>query len=176
MKRSNHYEAAFEQFVREKGLTCIAVDEAKRAIFGAVELKSFDFIAYVPGMGNSSRSLLIDIKGRKARGTKRGWSFDCWVSQSDIEALDTWQHVFGGGFAATLVFAFWLSDLEHVDLFEPFEFRNRYYRFLAVPLDDYRRHLRPRSARWNTVSIPRSIFKTIAVDFNDLIKNPNTNR
>ena len=28
--RSIHYEAAFEAFLREKGIPCVAVDEAKK--------------------------------------------------------------------------------------------------------------------------------------------------
>ena len=33
--RSNHYEAAFEGYIRSIRVPCVAVDEAKRAIFGA---------------------------------------------------------------------------------------------------------------------------------------------
>ena len=34
--RSNHYEAAFEAFVRSLRIPCVAVDEAKRAAMGTV--------------------------------------------------------------------------------------------------------------------------------------------
>jgi len=165
MRRSNHYEAAFEQFLRDKALPYVAVDEAKRAIFSEIELKSFDFIAYLP----TKRNLLIDIKGRKAKPAKQGWSYDCWISQADLDALMTWQQVFGRDFAGGLVFAYWLADFNHLELFDTYQFRNRHYRFFAVYLDDYRPYVRTRSSRWKTVTIPRNIFNTIAIDFSKLI-------
>lgn len=165
MRKRNHYEAAFEQFLRSKALPCIAVDQVKRSMFASVDLKSFDFIVYLP----HRRNLIVDVKGRKARVGKQAWLGDCWVSRVDIEAMSRWQHVFGGEFTAALVFAFWLTDLAQVPLFDVFEFHGRYYQFFAVYLDDYRRHARNRSAKWDTVTIPRSVFSAVAVEFDRLI-------
>jgi hypothetical protein len=44
--RSNHYEAAFEAFIRALRVPCVAVDEAKRSIFGEEGLKNPDFMVY----------------------------------------------------------------------------------------------------------------------------------
>src|SRR5688500_7028395 len=41
--RKIHYEAAFEAYLRERGIPYVAVDEAKKAIFANAKLKSFDF-------------------------------------------------------------------------------------------------------------------------------------
>jgi len=165
MRRSNHYEAAFEHLLRTKGIPYVAVDEAKRALFSSIDLKSFDFIVYLPGR----RNLLIDVKGRKAKGGKRRWSFDCWISQSDLNAMTDWQQVFGTDFAVAFTFAFWLAEVDNVSLFENFEYRSRYYRFFAVYLDDYRPYIRRRSDRWNTVTIPWAVFKEIAIEFDELL-------
>jgi len=166
MQRSNHYEAAFEHFLRTRALPYIAVDQAKRAIFASIDLKSFDFVAYLPGQ----RNILIDVKGRKAKGGKRRWSFDCWITRSDLEAMGAWQEVFGKDFVGAFVFAFWLANMDNVNLFDGFRFRDRYYRFFVVYLDDYRLYVRTRSDRWKTVSIPREAFENIAIKFDDLIE------
>jgi hypothetical protein len=158
MKRDNHYELAFEQLLRQRSLPYVAVDEVHRAAFADVNLKSFDFIVYMP----DRRNLLVDIKGRKAHPSKTDWSYDPWITQEDIDALTTWQGVFGKSFAAVFVFAFFLEDLGRVNLFEPFKFRDRYYRFYAIYLDDYRDYVKPRSQRWDTVTIPREVFRELA--------------
>ena len=61
-KKTSHYEAAFEDYLRHHGLPYIAVDEAKRSLFGTAKLKSFDFVVYRPNGTN----LLVDVKGRVA--------------------------------------------------------------------------------------------------------------
>ena len=46
-QRSNHYEAAFEGFIRSIRVPCVAIDEAKRAICGDEDdLKNPDFLLY----------------------------------------------------------------------------------------------------------------------------------
>ena len=44
--RKVHYEAAFEAFLRDRGIPYVAVDEAKKAMFANSKLKSFDFVVY----------------------------------------------------------------------------------------------------------------------------------
>jgi len=41
--RSNHYEAAFEAYIRALRVPCVAIDEARRAIFGEDGVKNPDF-------------------------------------------------------------------------------------------------------------------------------------
>ena len=60
-RRHIHYEAAFEDYLRSRGLAYVAVDETRKAIFAGARVKSFDFLVYhEPG---SNR--LVDVKGRK---------------------------------------------------------------------------------------------------------------
>ena len=60
-KRDNHYEAAFEAYLRDRRLPYVAVDEGRRALAADGSLKSLDFIVSPPG----ARSWLVDVKGRR---------------------------------------------------------------------------------------------------------------
>ena len=60
-RRSVHYEAAFEDYLRSRGWPYVAVDETKRAIFANASIKSFDFLVY----SSAGANLLVDVKGRK---------------------------------------------------------------------------------------------------------------
>ena len=66
--RDNHYEAAFEEFLRVKQIPYVAVDETKRALLGDASLKSLDFIVST-ALGVS---WLVDVKGTAvpSRGAK----------------------------------------------------------------------------------------------------------
>ena len=91
-KPSAHYEAALADFLRSRGVPYVAVDEARRSIFGGAKIKSFDFIAYPP----NGPSWLIDVKGRKfpyaSGGAARYW--ENWVTQADLDGLEKWEAVF----------------------------------------------------------------------------------
>ena len=58
--RDNHYEAAFEEFLRSRGVPYVAVDEAKRSLMGdGASIKSLDFIVSASG----GTSWLVDCEG-----------------------------------------------------------------------------------------------------------------
>ena len=61
MNRDNHYEAAFEAYLRARRLPYIAVDEARRSLVADGSIKSLDFIVSPPGQ----LSWLVDVKGRR---------------------------------------------------------------------------------------------------------------
>ena len=159
--RRMHYEAAFEDYLRSRGLPYVAVDEAKRAVFGAVSLKSFDFVVY----SSDRQNLLVDVKGRKfpdaIPGAKRGAgkAWENWITRQDVEGLFEWERVFGEDFCATLVFAYWLQGPPGRAPFEDVHlFRSRHYAFAAMPLGQYVTLARPRSRKWETLSIPSATF------------------
>src|SRR3954471_22967683 len=81
--RSVHYEAAFEAFLRDKGIPYVAVDEAKKALFANAKLKSFDFVVY----SKNGPNLLIDVKGRQARDGSSRKSFETWTTERDVADL-----------------------------------------------------------------------------------------
>ena len=159
MKRHIHYEAAFEDYLRSRGVPYVPVQEARRAIFAGEGIKSFDFIVY-PGGG---RHWIVDVKGRRfpyftERGARRYW--ENWVAQEDLSGLAEWQKIFGGDFEARLVFAYLLEGPpDRWPTLRPHPFRSEDYAFLSVRLDDYREHARPRSSSWETVAMSMRRFR-----------------
>ena len=158
--RTVHYEAAFEAFLREKGIPCVAVDEAKKALFANAKLKSFDFVVY----SKNGPNLLIDVKGRQARSRgspgARG-SFETWATEQDVNDLVQWEQVFGDGYKALLTFIYWI-DPPLAPEAGMFEHRDRWYLLYGIDLAEYRNAMRRRSAKWETVSLPAEEFRSLA--------------
>jgi len=161
VRRHIHYEAAFEDYLRSKGLAYIAVDETKKAIFSGSKVKSFDFLVY----RSDGPNWLVDVKGRKfpyeVSGRRRYW--ENWVTEEDLADLNEWEKVFGDDFQAMLVFAYWLTGLSNrwpSDEIHPF--RGEYYAFQALPASDYKSQCAGRSPKWKTVSLPAGKFSALA--------------
>ncbi|MCS6853100.1 MAG: HYExAFE family protein [Gemmataceae bacterium] len=168
MDRSNHYEAAFEAYLRHHGLCYLAVDEAKRASWGGEAIKSLDFIVHGP----NGEQLLVDVKGRRfpmgpPHRPRRVW--ECWSTRDDIAGLERWTALFGPGYRGLLVFVYHLSG--DVLLPEGAEdhwlWNGRRYLFRAIPVVDYRRQMRVRSPRWGTVTLPGAVYRALARPFRD---------
>ena len=181
MDRRNHYEIAFEAFLRELRLPYVAVDESKKALFSGSKLKSFDFVVY-----GRQGNLLVDVKGRMYGGSPRsrsatpgspssatssaaassGARYESWVTQDDVDSLAQWQELFGGEFTAVFVFLYCLRRQPPDALFEElFEFAGRWYAPREVALAEYRREMITRSQKWGTVHVPAAKFMTISCEF-----------
>ncbi|MEM9020702.1 MAG: HYExAFE family protein [Planctomycetota bacterium] len=163
--RRFHYDRAFEHYLRANTIPYIAVDEAKRALTAdrrgrmlPTKLKSFDFVVY----SENGPNLLVDVKGRKHAGTRSGGggrAFQNWVTRDDVGSLNKWAEIFGDGFEPAFAFLFWCDAQPPDALFhEVFAYGERWYAVLAVRLADYAEHMRGRSAKWDTVSIPAKAF------------------
>ncbi len=100
--RHNHYEAAFEAFIRTLRVPCVAVDEAKRSFFGDEGLKNPDFLLY-PRLGPN---LVVEVKGKKGKDVRGRRPWENWVTTDDLDGLARWQEMFGPGFRAILAFAY----------------------------------------------------------------------
>jgi hypothetical protein len=162
MDRGNHYEAAFEAYLRDRRLGYVAVDESRRSSLDDKPVKSIDFIVY----GLDGARLLIDIKGRKfpggtATSPRRIWQN--WVFREDVEGLERWAASFGAEYRGLIVFAY--DILPEVELrrgtSDLWVWRGRRYLMRAVPVDDYRRHMRLRSPKWDTVCLPTAVFREL---------------
>jgi hypothetical protein len=189
MQRRHHYEQAFEEYLRSRRIPYVAVDEARKALLPdrvrghaagpndatvpedvPAALKSFDFVLYTPG-GN----LLAEVKGRKViarsqsrTGRRSPGRLECWATQDDVDALTTWEGLFGVGFCAVLVFVYWCDEQPAMPLFEElFEFKGRWYAIRTITVRDYRSVMRPRSARWRTVHVGQSDFDRLAVSMSE---------
>jgi hypothetical protein len=158
--RSNHYDRAFEEFLRGRGTPHVVVDEQRRATLAHDSLKSMDFIVHSLRGAN----LLVDVKGRRfpSGGEGRGHTWENWATEDDLTSLVAWQGIFGSGFRAMLVFAYEVVDDRYLDRFpELFAFRDRRYGFFGVAADEYAEVTRTRSASWGTVGAPRAAFQRL---------------
>jgi len=163
-QRHNHYEAAFEAFVRAAGVPYVAIDEAKRARMGGKSLKSLDFI--VSPVERPFR-WLVDVKGRRFGGTvAAGRRRECWKNWStrdDIESLARWQALFGPRFVPLLAFVYEIvDDLSPLPAEQLFAFRSRLYAMVAIRLDHYTSAARIISPKWGTLAMPRDRFRELA--------------
>jgi len=152
------YEACFEDYLRMAGVPYVAVDEAKKALFAGVRLKSFDFVVYSAAGPN----LLVDVKGRRfpGRGASGGRRWENWATHEDLDSLARWEQVFGSGFAGLLVFCYHLADEGARASFETAHaFRGESYGLVGVYRGAYAGASRPRSRAWDTVSVPTAAFR-----------------
>lgn len=166
--RGNHYDAAFESFLRARRTPYVAVDEQRRALLEEQSLKSMDFIVY----SRKTTNLLVDVKGRKfpSGGTAGGHKWENWATAEDVPCLLQWQRVFGNDFRALLVFAYHIvSDESRSEFPDIFEFRDRPYAFFGIWADDYEKSMQTRSASWQTVSVPSHAFREFRRPINEFL-------
>jgi hypothetical protein len=166
MKRDNHYEAAFEAFLRSKRIPYLAIDEAKRTLLPDAKIKSLDFII----VGPEDAKLVVDVKGRKfpgGRGDKPSKTWQNWATLEDIDGLDRWAAMLGQGFRGVIAFAYHIVPPfvlpDHTP--DAFQFQEQSYLIRAVTSVDYRRHMKVRSPRWGTVHLPSEAFRTLIMPF-----------
>ena len=167
-RRSNHYEAAFEAYLRSVRIPYVAVDEQRRTLLRDASLKSLDFIVY----SEHGENLLVDVKGRRfpsgESGSGRKW--ENWASTEDVEALLRWQEVFGAGFRAAFVFAYHVIEPALARQFETtFDFRERVYAFFGVWADQYQDEMRARSAKWDTVSLRSQAWRQLRAPIGEFL-------
>ena len=172
MDRKVHYEAAFENYLQAKGWPYVAVDEAKKAVFGRASLKSFDFVVY----SETGPNLLVEVKGRKFPGSGEGRrksasrAWENWVTRDDVDSMRQWEQVFGRDFLGLLVFAYWLQGQPTEAPFDDVHaFRGRFYAFVGIPSATYVAMARPRSARWQTITVPARQFAQRAADITSFL-------
>src|SRR3989304_3992630 len=101
--RDNHYEAAFEAYLRDRRLPYVAVDEGKRSLLaGGESIKSLDFIVSSPG----AVTWLVDVKGRRfPSGDEQKQYWKNWSPREDLKSLGQWEQLFGEGFRGLFLFA-----------------------------------------------------------------------
>lgn len=172
VKRNNHYEAAFEAYLRDCRVPYVAVDEAKRSLMaGEDSLKSLDFIVSPQENGDADNfgfsetgGWLIDVKGRRfPSGVKNKHYWKNWSTCDDVLSLCRWEDLFGGRFGGLLVFAFNIvGDRAPLPAAELYEFRDSLYAFVAIRLADYLAGARRISSKWDTVAVSAAEFRRLA--------------
>ncbi len=166
--RDNHYEAAFEAYLRSRGVPYVAVDEARRSLLADFSsIKSLDYIVSAPG----EITWLVDVKGRKFPGGeehKQYWKN--WSPAEDLRSLAQWEELFGETFRGLFVFAYnVLGDRSPLPAEKLFEHREGLYAFLGVCLADYVACARRISPRWDTVALPAAEFRRLAQPVDEML-------
>jgi hypothetical protein len=164
--RDNHYEAAFEAYLRQRGVPYVAVDEARRSVLAdGQSIKSLDFIVSSPG----AITWLVDVKGRRfPSGDEQKQYWKNWSPRDDLRSLAQWEELFGESFRALFVFAYNIvGDRAPLPADQLFEHRGALYGFVGIELAEYAARVHPISPSWDTVAMPTAEFRRLArpVDF-----------
>lgn len=166
-KRDNHYEAAFEAYLRQQQLPYVAVDEAKRSQLSAGTLKSLDFIV-TPLAGPTG--WLIDVKGRRFPAGRQKQYWKNWTTGDELQSLARWEELLGPHFTGLLVFAYHVvGDFAPVPPEDLFFFRERCYAFLGIRLHHYTAHAHMISPKWDTQALAAAQFRALAEPLDALL-------
>jgi hypothetical protein len=171
MNRDNHYEAAFEAYLRAAGVGFVAVDEARRTLLGDAGVKSLDFIV----VGPTDARLVVDVKGRKFPGGAPGKpikSWQNWSTEEDVDGLARWAGVLGPDFRGVLAFAYRIVPpfALHPETPDLFTFRDATYLMRGIDAADYRAAMTRRSTRWGTVHLPAAAFRRLVRPFSEFLR------
>lgn len=172
MKRDNHYEAAFEWYLRDRGIAVVPVVEDRRSYLDSEEVKSPDFIV----VGPRDARLVVDVKGRQFPSLSAGKSRNTWQNWStagDVDGLIRWSGRFGDGFEGVLAFVYHMlpSVLLPEGTPDLFTYRNRLYLARGVSVEDYRLHMKSRSPRWSTVDLATADFRRLVRPFTEFLQS-----
>ncbi|MCE5268579.1 MAG: HYExAFE family protein [Planctomycetaceae bacterium] len=189
--RDNHYEAAFEEFLRSRGVPYVAVDEAKRSLMSnGASIKSLDFIvsggidvaaapdrdaADADASATPAVTWLVDVKGRRfPSGEIQKQYWKNWSTRDDLRSLAQWEELFGPSFRGLFVFAYdVLGNRSPLPAEQLFEYRGSLYGFVAVTLADYAGHAHPISPRWDTWAMAADDFRRFASPLTQLLRTAN---
>jgi hypothetical protein len=165
--RANPYEAAFEEFLRERGVAYVAVDESRRARMAEASLKSLDYLVSSPTGG----TWLVDVKGRRFPSGEQKQYWRNWTTRDDLQSLAVWEELFGRRAQGLFVFAYRVvgrrAPLPPESLFR---YRDWLYGFVGIRLCDYVPYARQISPKWDTLAMPTRRFRQLAEPFEALLR------
>ncbi len=166
MDRHNHYELAFEAYLRSRRVGYVAVDEARRAVLSEASVKSLDFIVSSP----TGTTWLVDVKGRLFPSGSQKQYWKNWSTYDDLIGLAQWERMFGPNAQGLFVFAYQVcNDRSPLPIEQLFEFRDTRYGFVAIRLQHYTQWAKTISPRWNTLAMSTRQFRELAEPLDELL-------
>jgi hypothetical protein len=172
-KRSNHYEAAFEAYLRELRAPYIAIDESRRSLIpfdvpsdAVGSLKSLDFLV----TSSQGFTWLVDVKGRHFPSGKQGRLWKNWATRDDVACMGRWENLLGGRFQSLFVFAYNVTgDVSPLPAERLFAHREGRYAFLGVRLAHFAEHAKLISPKWETLAMPSAALRQWAQPMDELL-------
>ncbi|MDO5565262.1 MAG: HYExAFE family protein [Planctomycetia bacterium] len=164
----NHYEAAFELFLRQWRVPYISNRQEHRNRFvDGTSLKNFDFVV----TDSQKQNWIIDVKGRRfPGGLRHGRYWKHWTTHDDLAGLLKWESFLGENFRGLFVFAYLIdTDRSPVPQDELFLWHKRLYAFIGIDLHDYIAEAKLISPRWNTYELPVRRFRSLARPFTQFL-------
>lgn len=164
----NHYERAFQNWLIDHRIKHTALNNQNAIEFGHKGIKSFDFLLEL----ENGKKILAEVKGRRFKGIsfEKLSSLECWVTAGDIDGLTQWSEILGSDFKALFVFTYKIENIDvDFDGKEVFEFDSNRYIFFCISLEDYRKFMKQRSPKWQTVTLPADKFREYAVSLADFL-------
>ena len=141
MDRSNHYEAAFEAFLRDRGVGFVPVDEARRTLPRRRRREVARLHRGRPGRRPARRGREGPASSPAGRPDSPRKVWQNWSTEEDVDGLDP----LGRATSARASAGCWRSSTTSCRRFalpadtpDLFEFRDTAYLMRAVDADDYR--------------------------------------
>lgn len=165
----NLYEQAFESRLREQKIAFESVVQTQRVESGGESVKNFDFVLQPA----SDRPILVELKGRTFHGRSLAGlkGLDAWVTFEDVEALSYWLDAARQktpGASAVIVFVYRLEQIDvESDGWPLYDFGGERFLMLFIELEHYRKAMKCRSPKWQTVNVTAGDFRNYAkpIDF-----------
>lgn len=160
--RTNIYEAAFEQFLRDRCVPYVAVDESKRSLLADASLKNLDYVVSATGGG----TWLVDVKGRRFPSGEQKQYWRNWSTCDDLRSLAQWEGLFGPRSQALFVFAYKVvGQRAPLPAESLYAYRGVLFGFVGIRLAEYVPHARLISPKWQTVALSTRRFRQLAEPF-----------
>jgi len=138
VKRWVHQEVAFEHYLRDKGVSYLAVDEAKRPV--AVD-KNFDFLIFT-----ESKVLATDVKGKQLPYLgKGGFLWETWIHSKDVTGLRQWENMLKSLLRcpaeSLLTYVYLINDKSYVkDFRTTYKYQGKTYGMKAITITDFEKN------------------------------------
>ncbi len=170
VKRNVHQEVAFEHYIRDKDVSYLAIDEAKRPM--GID-KNFDFLVFT-----KTKVLAVDVKGKqipyKGRG---GYLWETWIHSKDLTGLRQWEDMFKSllncPVESLLVFVYLINDKSFMKDFQTtYQYHGMTYGLTAITIRDFEKNKKVRSGfstEKQVWQLPRKKAKELLKDISHFI-------